>query len=299
MSDNGYTLTSEKLVRRHADLNTEREEIGTEWETLKGHLRQSWPRKRHRLLFVIHEGAQKIDDEEATDLITEINLLDKSVPLDVILHTHGGYLSACDRIAEALVRRPRTAAFVPFYAMSGGTKIALATRQIFFGSGANLGPTDVQYMGSPALDIIQTAREEGDAASEQLKFAAREVRRVLKEESKKACRLINRRHKGFFGGCSLAQNLTSGERYHGARITYAEARKLKIKVSDKLPKVLYEFIAKRRPQLRRLQELESAVKVITASIGDRAPAQDAANAPAVGPFFPLAKRAVEWMKTIQ
>lgn len=249
-------------VQRFAAADNTRLEIETAWQSAKGALQATWPREGHKLLFVIHEGEQILYDEEATDIITEINLLDKRTPVDVVLHTPGGLLSACDRVSEALLRRKRTAAFVPFYAMSGGTKIALATESVVFGNGANLGPIDVQYGGRPARDILQLEREMGDKASEELKLAAKEVRRVLEQESRQACAHINRKHKGFWGRCELADELTKGERYHGARITLKEAKKLGIRATKGLPSVLYEFVSKRRAQLKELARLEQALRIV-------------------------------------
>jgi ClpP class serine protease len=251
-------------AQRFAATSQTRIEIEAAWEREKNALQQGWPRQGHKLLFVIHEGDQGLYDEEATDLITEINLLDKHTPIDIVLHTHGGGLTACDRVSEALLKRKHTNAFVPFYAMSGGTKIALATETIALGNGASLGPIDVLYKGIPARDLLQLEMERGDKASEELKLDVKNVRRVLDQEARNACAHIHRRHKGFWGGCELADKLTNGERYHGSRITFKEARRLGIKVKRKLPAVLYELVGKRRAQLKELQKMEQALRIVQA-----------------------------------
>ena len=65
-----------------------------------------------------------IDDSE--DVLRAIRLTDKNTPLDFILHTPGGLVLAASQIAKAIKRHPaKTTVFVPHYAMSGGTLIAL------------------------------------------------------------------------------------------------------------------------------------------------------------------------------
>ncbi len=70
-----------------------------------------------------------IEDSEA--VLRAIKLTDKDVPIDVILHTPGGLVLAAEQIAFALDKHPaRVTVFVPHYAMSGGTLIALAADEI-------------------------------------------------------------------------------------------------------------------------------------------------------------------------
>jgi ATP-dependent protease ClpP protease subunit len=265
MTDQTQEFSAEGNARRHAAAETEKADIKAAWQASRTQLQREWARKGRHLMFVIHEGNEGLEDEESFDIMNEINLLPKRTPIDIVLHTPGGAMTACYRVAEALVRRKRTASFVPFSAMSGGTLIALATQKIYFGSGANLGPLDVHYMGTPVRDIVQTAEEQGDNASEQLKLAAKDAARVLNEESKRVCALINGRHKPWFSGCSLANTLTSSERFHGARITYKEAKSLRIRVGRKFPKSLYAFVTARREQLKKLHELNSTIRIITAA----------------------------------
>ena len=66
-----------------------------------------------------------MDDAEA--VIHAIDMTDPEVPIDLILHTPGGLALASFQIARAINARPgKVTVFVPHYAMSGGTLIALA-----------------------------------------------------------------------------------------------------------------------------------------------------------------------------
>jgi len=66
-----------------------------------------------------------IEDSEA--VLRTIKMTDRDIPIDLILHTPGGLVLAAEQIARALIRHSaQVTVFVPHYAMSGGTLIALA-----------------------------------------------------------------------------------------------------------------------------------------------------------------------------
>ena len=82
-----------------------------------------------------------IEDSEA--VLRAIRLTPPEQPIDVILHTPGGLVLAAEQIAKALVeRKGKVTVFVPHYAMSGGTLIALAADEIVMDANAVLGPVD-------------------------------------------------------------------------------------------------------------------------------------------------------------
>jgi ClpP class serine protease len=72
-----------------------------------------------------------IDIADSEEILRAIRLTDKDTPIDLILHTPGGLVLAASQIARAVKRHPaKTTVFVPHYAMSGGTLIALASKEI-------------------------------------------------------------------------------------------------------------------------------------------------------------------------
>ena len=84
-----------------------------------------------------------------------------------ILHTPGGLVLASEQIAQALLRRTgRVTVFVPHYAMSGGTLIALAADEIVMDPNAVLGPVDPQIGEYPAASIMRrcTSRRDGSTS---------------------------------------------------------------------------------------------------------------------------------------
>src|SRR3954452_20289900 len=94
-----------------------------------------------------------IDDSEA--ILRAIRLTPPEQPIDIILHTPGGLVLAAEQIAKALVeRKDKVTVFVPHYAMSGGTLIALAADEIVMDANAVLGPVDPQLGDMPAASIL-------------------------------------------------------------------------------------------------------------------------------------------------
>ena len=261
MATTDLRFHSEGAVRFLAAASARRWSIQNDWFKTQKDLQAIWPRKGHTVVAVIHEGDSGLDAEDATDILSVIQQLQPDDPVDVILHTHGGSAAAANRIAAALVRRPHTAAFIPFYAESAGTEVALATQQIFLGKEANLSPIDIHIEGTPARDIVQLVEDEGAKASEGLKLTAKVARRALRAEARTVASLIHPNHKKALGA-RLAEKLTDGQSYHGELIRLPKARRLGINVRCGVPASLYGFIGTRRAQLRQLRELESHIKFI-------------------------------------
>src|ERR1700704_6831077 len=93
-----------------------------------------------------------IDINDSEEVLRAIHMTDDDVPLDIVLHTPGGLVVAALQIARAIRgHKAKVTVFVPHYAMSGGTLIALAADEIVMSSHAVLGPIDPQLGQSPAV----------------------------------------------------------------------------------------------------------------------------------------------------
>jgi hypothetical protein len=74
--------------------------------------------------------ARYIDINDSEEVLRAIHMTDADVPLDIVLHTPGGLLLAALQIARAIrAHKAKVTVFVPHYAMSGGTLIALAANE--------------------------------------------------------------------------------------------------------------------------------------------------------------------------
>jgi ClpP class serine protease len=97
-----------------------------------------------------------IDVNDSEEVLRAIHLTDPNVPLDIVLHTPGGLVLASLQIARAIhMHKGKVTAFVPHYAMSGGTLIALAASEIVMSEYAVLGPVDPQLGQNPAASILR------------------------------------------------------------------------------------------------------------------------------------------------
>ncbi|MDE0152438.1 MAG: S49 family peptidase [Gammaproteobacteria bacterium] len=112
------------------------------------------------------EGIQ-ITDEDKNAIMMAVHELDRSVGLDLVLHTPGGELPATESIIDYLHRMfgDDIRVIVPQIAMSAGTLIACASKEILMGTHSNLGPIDPQVRGVPAYGVIEEFR----SAAEEIK----------------------------------------------------------------------------------------------------------------------------------
>ncbi len=97
--------------------------------------------RRSRVILLVHRQEMMsflgfpvyryIDVNDSEEVLRAIHLTDKNVPIDIVLHTPGGLVLASLQIARAIHKHEgKVTAFVPHYAMSGGTLIALAADEI-------------------------------------------------------------------------------------------------------------------------------------------------------------------------
>src|SRR6516162_1376380 len=76
-----------------------------------------------------------IDLEDAQTIIAAIQDTPKDMPIDFVIHTPGGLVLAAMQIARALeAHKAKVTVYVPVYAMSGGTLLALPTRSCWASS---------------------------------------------------------------------------------------------------------------------------------------------------------------------
>src|SRR5262249_10889938 len=112
-------------------------------------------REERRRLFGFAVSRQ-IDMEDAQTIIAVIKDTPDEMPIDFVIHTPGGLALAAMQIARAIEgHKAKVTVYVPVYAMSGGTLIALAADEIVLGEFSVLGPIDPQIAGLPAASIVK------------------------------------------------------------------------------------------------------------------------------------------------
>ena len=183
-----------------------------------------------------------IDDSEA--VLRAIRLTPDSTPIDLVLHTPGGLVLAAEQIAHAVRDHPaKVTVFVPHYAMSGGTLLALAADEVVLAPHAVLGPLDPQVGNLPAASILEavTRKETKDIDDQTL---------ILADVAAKAQRQVQALVQRILAGNgwdaerakALAEALTDGRWTHDYPITVDEARELGLPVSTAMPPEVYRFM---------------------------------------------------------
>jgi ATP-dependent protease ClpP protease subunit len=98
-----------------------------------------------------------ISDADKNGFMSVIHKLDRSKGLDLILHTPGGDMAATESLVDYLraMFDNDIRAIIPQLAMSGGTIIALACKQIIMGKESSIGPIDPQFGPMAATGLLQ------------------------------------------------------------------------------------------------------------------------------------------------
>ena len=102
-----------------------------------------------------------LNDNDKNGFMAAIHKLDRSLGLDLVLHTPGGEMAATESLVGYLrsMFGTNVRAIVPQIAMSAGTMMALACKNIVMGKHSNLGPIDPQIGGVPAHGLIEEASD--------------------------------------------------------------------------------------------------------------------------------------------
>ena len=186
-------------------------------------------------------GSISIDDSEA--VLRAIRFTPPEQPIDVILHTPGGLVLASEQIAKALVeRKGKVTVFVPHYAMSGGTLIALAADEIVMDPNAVLGPVDPQIGDMPAASIIRAVEIKGpQRVSDEVLILADIAQKARLQVLAFVTQVLGK-HMDDKRSLQVATVLTEGRWTHDFPITVEAARSLGLPVSTDIPPQVYELM---------------------------------------------------------
>lgn len=193
-----------------------------------------------------------IDVNDSEEVLRAIQLTDDEVPLDIVLHTPGGLVLAATQIARAIQgHRGKVTVFVPHYAMSGGTLIALAADEIVMCRHSVLGPIDPQLGGMPAASIVKVAEEKPIAEVEDQTLVLADVgRKAIAQVEAAATRLLAEKMEEA-AARALAAKLATGTWTHDYPISAEEARGMGLPVSLDMPDEVLELMTLYPQPVRR------------------------------------------------
>src|SRR5436189_2031424 len=168
-----------------------------------------------------------IDINDSEEVLRAIHMTDDDIPLDIILHTPGGLVLAALQIARAIrERKGKVTVFVPHYAMSGGTLIALAADEIVMSSHAVLGPIDPQLGQFPAASLLKAVSRKPVAEVDDQTLILADVAEKALVQLRESARELLTRSQTSEKAKELSELLATGTWTHDFPITLDMARRL-------------------------------------------------------------------------
>lgn len=213
--------------------------------------------KRHsRVISMIHRQetmsflgipiARYIDIEDSEAVLRAIRLTPAEMPLDLVLHTPGGLVLASEQIACALKRhKGRVTVFIPHYAMSGGSLVAMAADEIIMDPNAVLGPVDPQLGGTqgyyPAVSILKALEQPNPNRDDQTLILGDVARKAIDQVYHAVYSLLLK-HNTPEKADEIAKMLSEGRWTHDYPIDFEQAKEMGLPVNDQMLKEVYELM---------------------------------------------------------
>lgn len=211
-------------------------------------------KRKSRIIAIVHRQEpmgllglpmlRYIDLNDAEDVLEAIRKTPPNKPLEFILHTPGGLVLPAVQIARAIKAHPgKKTVFVPHYAMSGGTLIALAADEIVLSRHAVLGPIDPQIGGLPAASVLRVAKEKPIQNTDDYTLVLADVGAMAIEQLRKIAHELLSGSVSDNAAVAIAEQLSTGRWTHDYPIAFDEARELGLNVSNDMPKEIMELMA--------------------------------------------------------
>jgi ClpP class serine protease len=198
-----------------------------------------------------------IDINDSEEVLRAIHLTDPEIPVDLVLHTPGGLVLAATQIARAIFKhKGKVTVFVPHYAMSGGTLLALAADEIVMCEHAVLGPVDPQLGEYPAASILKAAHQKPIAeVDDKTLILADQAEKAIAQMRQEVTELLAEKYPGGKAE-EIAKLMTSGTWTHDYPITCERARELGLPVNSDMPENMLRLMQLYPQPMRRQPSVE-------------------------------------------
>ncbi|HZR45657.1 MAG TPA: ATP-dependent Clp protease proteolytic subunit [Candidatus Manganitrophaceae bacterium] len=198
-----------------------------------------------------------IDINDSENVLRACELTDPELPVDIVLHTPGGLVVASLQIAHAVRnRKGKVTVFVPHYAMSGGTLIALAADEIVMSPHAVLGPVDPQLGQYPAASLLKVlAKKPPKEIDDQTLILSDIAEKAIDQLRESARGLLTRSLPAEKAG-PLADLLSRGTWTHDYPITFEGAQQLGLNVRSDMPAEILQLMSLYPQPVRRQPSVE-------------------------------------------
>ena len=181
--------------------------------------------------------SRHIDLEDAQTIIAAIKETPEDMPIDLVIYTPGGIVLAAMQIARAVeAHKAKVTVYVPVYAMSGGTLIALAADEIVLGEFSVLGPIDPQIAGLPAASIVKARDSKPIEGVFDLTLVLADMSEKALAQVKQGAVELLRKRMDQAPAEALAAKLAGGHWTHDYALTAKEALALGLPVKMDMPK---------------------------------------------------------------
>lgn len=185
-----------------------------------------------------------INIEDSEQVLTAIRLTCKECPIDLIIHTPGGLVLASEQIAEALLRHPgKVTVFVPHYAMSGGTLIAMAADELVMDQNAVLGPLDPQLGQYPATSILKVLDTKPIKEIDDQTIILADVAFKALNQIKITVKNQLKKHMDEEKATKTAELLTQGTWTHDYPIDVDQIASMGININTDMPGEIYSLMS--------------------------------------------------------
>ena len=151
---------------------------------------------------------------------------------------------AAEQIAFALRKHPaRVTVFVPHYAMSGGTMLALAADEIYMDENAVLGPVDPQIGNYPAVSILKAIEQKNKNRVDDETLILGDIAQKAIVQVDETMQNLLRTAMATEEADRIAKVFTEGRWTHDYPITCDILKEIGVTaVCNKMPKEIYELM---------------------------------------------------------
>ncbi|MHB8422373.1 MAG: SDH family Clp fold serine proteinase [Leptospirales bacterium] len=238
-----FLLTMMQPVLSRKLLEMARERALRNLETARGTKVIAMVHRQETMSFFGFPVLRYINIEDSEEILRVIKMTEPETPIDLILHTPGGLVLASTQIAHALSnRKAPVTVFVPHFAMSGGTLIALSATQIVMDENAVLGPVDPQIGEFPAASILRVIEQKSrNEIDDKTLILADVAEKAIVQLTHSLERLLKKRMEPEKAQ-ELAGILASGHFTHDYPLTYEELKTFGLPVSTNVPDDVYLFM---------------------------------------------------------
>jgi ClpP class serine protease len=224
-------------------------------------------RRKTRVILLVHRQEtmnflgfplmRYIDVNDSEEVMRAIALTDAEVGIDLVLHTPGGLVLAATQIARAIRKhKGKISVFVPHYAMSGGTLIALAADEVVMSPHAVLGPVDPQLGQYPAASLVKVVSRKPIERVDDETLIMADVGEKALVQLRETTRELLSRSQTAEKAKELAEILATGTWTHDFPITVEVAQQLGLKVSSEMPEDVLQLMSLYPQPVRRQPSVE-------------------------------------------